>query len=294
MRSAIYSRAIALNAARKHVRLIVLVLNTLLISSAIGLYFDLRSPGAHAGSFGDGPLPIAHVAHQPMQLAGDELHIRGTIEGTAPVVVVLRVDDGQSTTYATRFNEERTFPPGPFEWRRPVQGLLTPSGRTLDANDIRKVILFKGDKKSRVIVERFGTVRAESMPAGAVGYALGAPNAALPAGFQRIAPGHPAIEMGKVTVVRRPGPDPMVANGLRGIERLRLPVPPGRHRITLWTEDPGEWEHLPIVLERRITINGRVVDQFKRSPSEWMMQRYLRGLNDEHTPNDDAWTAFGQ
>ena len=247
-----------------------------------------------AEQFGQGTLPIVYDAVRPLHLADKEIHIKGFVDGQAPVMIVLRVDDGQSMSYATRFNDERTLPPGLFHWRISGRGLTTPSGRTLDGNDIRKVVLFSGDRANRVIASEFLSAPVIGLPAGAIGYALGAPNAPLPEGFLRIAPGNPAIERARVSVVRRPAPDPLVANGLRGIERLRLPTPRGRYRITLWTEDPGEWEHLPAVLERRIRINGLLVDQLRRSPGEWLEQRYLRGLHDEHSPSDDAWTAFGQ
>ena len=76
------------------------------------------------------------------------------------------------------------------------------------------------------------------------------------AGMERIGPRDSRVKGSGVKAIRRPAPDPVVANGLQGIEQLRLAHPPGRARVTLFTEDPGEWEDLPAPLQRRIRING--------------------------------------
>ncbi len=249
----------------------------------------------HAADLGAGKLPLRYDPGQPVAFAAeDEIRIAGTVEGDAPVVVVLRIDDGTSWSYATRYNEERTLPPGPFRWTLPATGLLTAAGRLLDHRDIRRAFLFVGKGEGRVVATRFDTATAPQLPAGAKGYSLGHKSAPLAAGFERIAPDDKRIELGKATAVRRSAPDPLVANGIRGIQRLRLPWPAGPARVTLWTEDPGEWELLPHPLERRIRINGRDALATRLTPEAWLATRYLRGLKDEHGPTDDAWSAYGR
>ncbi|MBY0397071.1 MAG: hypothetical protein K2X91_11480, partial [Thermoleophilia bacterium] len=115
-----------------------------------------------------------------------------------------------------------------------------------------------------------------------------------PSGFERIAPGDPRIHPARVFAIRRPAPDPLVASGIRGLERLQLTAPPGRVRVTLWTEDPGEWELLPHPLQRRIRANGVTLVDETLSPRAWIAERYLAGGNTEHGAADDAWTAYGR
>jgi hypothetical protein len=250
---------------------------------------------AHAADLGTGKLPLRYEPGQPAAFAAeDEIRISGTVEGDAPVIVVLRIDDGQSSSYATRYNEERTLPPGPFRWTLPATGLLTAAGRLLDHRDIRRAFLFVGKGEGRVIATRFDTTPAPRLPGSAKGYSLGDKTAPLAAGFERITPDDQRIEAGKASAIRRSAPDPLVASGIRGVERLRLTWPAGPARITLWTEDPGEWELLPHPLERRIRVNGRDVLSTRITPQEWMEQRYLRGINEEHGATDDAWSAFGR
>ena len=255
----------------------------------------LASAEAVARDLGTGPLPIRIDAVEPMALdAGEELQIEGVVEAASPVVVVLRIDDMQSWSYASRFNGERTLPPGPFRWTLAAKGLRAPDGRQLDHTQVRRVIFFVAAGEGNVTLRRFETVPAKPLPEGAKGYALGAVTAEFPGGFERIAPGDPRIGGGNVVAVQRPAPDPLIASGLRGIERLTLPWPAGRARVTIWAEDPGEWELLPHPLERRIRINGTDVVSERLTPEDWVQRRYLRGLDTEHGAGDDAWTAYGR
>ena len=69
--------------------------------------------------------------------------------------VVLRVDDGQSTDYASRFNDERTLPPGPFSITVGVKGLKTSNGRSIDRRDVRRIVLGVFQGEGIVTVSRF-------------------------------------------------------------------------------------------------------------------------------------------
>ena len=248
-----------------------------------------------ARDLGAGSLPVQIVDSGQLTFeADDELHIEGAVKAANPVVVVLRIDDAQSTNYASRVNSERTLPPGPFRWTIAVKGLRTTDGRTLDYRQLKRMMVFLAAGEGSVTLNRFETAQALKLPAGTKGYALGAETAELPAGFERIAPGDPRVAGANIVAVHRPAPDPLVASGLRGIERLTLPCTNQQALVTIWTEDPGEWELLPHPLERRIRINGLAVVGERRTPDTWVQQRYLHGLGYEHGPQDDAWTAYGR
>lgn len=221
------------------------------------------------------------------------LMIEGTVTGHGTATVVLRVDDALSRDYGSRVNVERVFAPGPMRWETAFGGLSTPGGRSISIASLRDVMVFKAAGEAQVKIEKIHVLRSEPMPDGARGFALGALDAPLPAGFERIAPGDSRLLGGAPYAVRRPMPDPLVANGMNGIERLWLPWPPGPAVVTVWTEDPGEWELLPSPLDRRIIVNGVVALEDAFAPEDWIEQRYLRGLNEEHAEGADAWTAFG-
>jgi len=242
-----------------------------------------------------GALPINLAGPQlaPMRSA-DALLLQGRVAAARPITMVVRIDDRASHDYASRANIERALPPGDFRWRINLHGLRTSDGRAMRASDVRQLIIFAAKAASRIKITRLAAVDASELPAGATGYAFGPEDAPLPAGFTRVEPDSPLISEGAPVAIARPAPDPLVASGLRGVARLRLPSPEGRARVTIWAEDPGAWELLPHPLTQRITVNGRQVRARDWTGDEWIVRRYLRGLRQEHGPDDDAWSAFGQ
>lgn len=253
------------------------------------------STASKSRDFGTGRLPLKFESSPPTAFAdGDEIHVEGVVHGTTPAAIALRLDDTSSTDYASRHNDERSIPAGPFRFSVALKGLKTPSGRTLDATRISRVVLFAWQGDPQVTIARFDTSRGASMPAGAQGFSFGALDAAVPAGFERIGPTDSRVSgRGPIQVIRRPAPDPLLANGLKGVRRIALASPAKRVRVTVWSEDPGEWEALPHPFDRRIQINGRDLLNEKITADQWIAQRYLRGGRTEHTPADDAWTAYG-
>ena len=229
----------------------------------------------------------------PVDASGRQLVVEGTLEGNGSIGVLLRVDDHQSKDYPSRVGIERTLPPGPFRFQVGLDGLRTPNGRTIDVRNVRRIIFGAYPDNRNVVVSRFDLAEVQGLADGAVGFALGAKEATLPNGFERIAPGDPRLSGPAVTAVRRSRPDPLVANGLRGLSRIRLAAPQGRARVTIWSEDPGDWETLPQFLNRTIRINGVSLIADKLTPAEWLSRRYLRGRWQEHDAASDTWSAYG-
>ncbi len=244
--------------------------------------------------FGSGRAPLTHDFSRPIDLSPyDEILIEGVATTETPIWVLLRIDDGQSSDYASRYNLEVELPSGPFRLRASLGGLRSPSGRVLDPSDVRLVDFWFDDDDATIEVTRFEARSAPRLPNGAIGYSFGHPDASVPPGFERIGPQDPRI-FGEISAVARPTPDPLVANGLRGVRAIRLDdVPPGDYRVTVWSEDPGEWEYLPHPLRRVIRANDVEIRRDETNPRDWIAERYLRGLAREHTPDDDAYTAYG-
>ena len=224
---------------------------------------------------------------------GESFLIRGKVSGDEPAMLVLRVDDASSSSYASRVNEERLLPPGPFVWRFPLAGAKTSGGHLLDATKISRIEAFEPDRAKRILIESADLAPAETLPQGAQGFSLGAPDAPLIGGLARLAPGDPRLIGGHPVAVRRSGPDPVIGNGVAGIEKLRLDWPRGRALLSLWIEDPGEWESLPHPLQRRIRVNGADFLYRWESAGQWIARRYLAGRDREAGPGDDAWSAYG-
>ena len=112
----------------------------------------------------------------PLAVApGDNLLVQGAVAGDGATTLVLRVDGGHSSGYATRVNEERLLPPGPFAWHIPMAGAKTSGGRLLDASDIRRIMLFEPNSARLVRIDRLAIEADSKLPEGAVGFSLGTP-----------------------------------------------------------------------------------------------------------------------
>lgn len=242
-----------------------------------------------------GRTTIAYEPRTPVVFGEhDIITIEGVVDGTAPSGLLIRLDDTQSVSYPTRVNIERQVAPGPFRFRVQPKGLKTPSGRALDYGAVTRIVLAVYDGAGPVRITRFHVAEAERVPDGAKAYAIAGPNAPILPGLERIAPGDPRLGGGTLLPVTRIAPDPAVASGMRNLDFVRLPWPGGRARVSLFTEDPGEWELLPNPLRRTIRVNGAIALSRSMTPEQWIAERYLRQASAEHGPQDDAWTAYGR
>ncbi|MBV9631623.1 MAG: hypothetical protein JO230_26240, partial [Xanthobacteraceae bacterium] len=236
------------------------------------------------------PIKVEHVAAETDDM---QLRIEGEVTGSAPRLVILRIDDGQSRDYGSRVNDERMLPPGPFNWLVQLKGLRTINKRVIDHRDIRQIMLFDNDGGNQVKVGAFTLEPAPKLPPGTIGLSFGAPNSPLFGGFERVAPGDARIQESQVATVLRPGVDPLIAPGMHNIHKVRIPWSGGRARVSLWTEDAGEWEFLPWSTQRWIRVNGTDVLNEKMTPQQWIEQRYLREREPEYDGKGDAWDYYG-
>jgi hypothetical protein len=239
-------------------------------------------------------LPI-DISTAPLKtcLSNCDIIIEGIITAKQPVTLVLRVDDNQSTGYASRVNDERSFASGKFKWRKSLKSLKTTNARMLDPKALTRMILFLAKGEGDITIISFKMEEVEPLPMGAKALSFGGWDTPLPQGFERVLAADKRIQ-GQPFIIRRPNPDPLVAGGLRGINKVHVDWPKGRALVSLWTEDVGEWEHLPFPLDRKITINGHEVLRTKLTPPQWLKTRYLMGSDQEASNGTTAWQEFGQ
>jgi hypothetical protein len=225
---------------------------------------------------------------------GSELVEEGSIASAGVVTLVLRIDDRTSTSYATRVNLERALSAGPFHWHVPLDGLRTSDGGSLNSCAIKRAMLFIGAGEGTLELKKFEPVQLAGRADGIFAYDLGPDNSPLMSGFSRLSAGDTALSGTALHDIRRPGPDALIGDGVNGIEQVHLNVPNGRWRVTLWTEDPGEWETLPHPFSRKIIANGTTMLDVNLSYEEWVADRYLAGKLRRYQGGDTAWQAVGR
>ncbi len=219
-----------------------------------------------------------------------DLAVRGVNHNDQPRIIVVRVDDRPSPDYADRVNEERQVPPGPFMLRLRLASLRTPRGRPLDPARPLRVIAFAPDPN--IDIAPLAIEQPAALPAGTLGWFFGPADVVPLRGMQAVGIADPAVSGPALRLVHRASQDPVLAWGTR-LTRFEAQLPPGRWHLTLWTEDPGEWETLPLVLERRIRVNGQDALAERRDEAGWLRTRYFAGRDREAAPDQSPFEALG-
>jgi hypothetical protein len=228
----------------------------------------------------------------------DRLLVSGNNRSDGAQIVVIRIDDRKSPPYADRVNIERVVPPGPFRLSIALEGLRTPSGRRLDVDALRQVICFPGQQGAALDLDTPRVVRSAGLPEGTAAWDLGPEGSAVWPGFTPLDATFDGLGGQALRARDRGGQQAAVegltTDGIRGIERLQLPLPSGRWFVTLWIQDRGEWEYLPHPLARSIVANGRRIFSRQHTASTWIEQVYLAGREREYDGLADAWALFGE
>lgn len=232
-------------------------------------------------------------ARPPAVEAGQEWQVKGENTSSQTITLVLRLDDAQSVDYYSRVNIERVIPPGPFVFRLDTSGLKTENKRLLDLQHVRRLMLFVGRDQPAVRVEKIEIATTFSLPVGVYGWDLGSATSPLYPGFKRLTPLDKEVEGVVLKSVARSGGDALLSDGIRGLERVRLRVPNGKYRVTLWVDDLGEWEYLPHSLARAVWANERKVWNEAFTEQQWLEQKYLVGRVSEAVVEGDVWDIIG-
>ena len=205
--------------------------------------------------------------------------------------------------YRNRINQERGVLPGPFSIQVYPYGFRTPKGNKLTFSAHTRVKVFTLDKEAEIAEFKLKQLNTS---ASKVLYAfdLGPEDQTVLQGFESMTPSHPLlahtlkVRQKKLNPFTRLSLDPLVRDGISGITSLKLPLPAGKWRLHLWTEDVGYWQTLPEQVERRIRINGQDREYQHNPPWQWVKQRYtqnkFRLSQFGQLTNLTSWRAIGQ
>ncbi|MGL6176218.1 MAG: hypothetical protein ACRC1U_04395, partial [Vibrionaceae bacterium] len=189
--------------------------------------------------------------------------IKGENPNARDAILVLRADDTDSPGYADRANLERVLPPGKFELTVPMASLRTPAGKKLNLEALKQVIIFSGRDETPLTIENVAIVTPQPLGENVLALDFGAPDSAVWPGFTGVDPSSALLEGENLQAIdrgnRQQAADPLMIDGIRGIEKLTLPLTKGEWLITLFFHDPGEWEYLPHPLQRKIFIDGKEI-----------------------------------
>ena len=245
--------------------------------------------------FRGGSLPIrAGAVLQTEASRKGVIVIRGKVLGDKNVTVALRIDDAKSRGYSSRYNMGRTLPPGPFSIRLPLSGLKTTGKRPIDVESIHNITLFEATETDRAVIEHYAIEEAITLPDDAVGYSFGKSDSPIFEGFKRVSASSSMLDGKNLLEILRPGADPLLSSGVNGVERITLPAPSGKQRLTLWTEETSAWQELRGFTNRRIKVNGKIVRHETYDPRQWNQTIYMSGRDREVGKDNDIWNMYGK
>ena len=231
--------------------------------------------------------------------------LTGFNHSAEPQLLIIQISNHTKDSYADRINEERTVLPGAFRLEIYPAELLTPKGKPLIINATTEFIVFTVERTHHIAQLQLEQIPA-APPLAELAWDFGPSDSAVMSGFEPIDETDPRIqqftENSKAKAFVRQAPDPLVKDGISGINKLQLPAPAGRWMLHLWTEDYGEWQSLPMLTERRIRINGKDMLYQNISADEWIKKRYTtnkftlaKQLSAQTaSPLLDSWQLLGQ
>ena len=221
-----------------------------------------------------------------------ELVIQGINNTAQSQLLIVRIDDINSTNYRSRFNKEFTVRKGTFEVVMPLTGLKT-SARNELTLPYKQLIIFSGNESADMALTHVSIRSAQSLPQDTMALDFGTKKSTLYSGFELIDKDH-AFVSGKIRERVRTSGDALTKDGLTGVNTVEIPWKNGWWQLSLWTSDQGEWEYLPHFLQRKITANGMTLVDEQWTAQQWVSDVYLQGQQHEGGIDGNPWQTIGE
>ena len=236
--------------------------------------------------------PFIYTFGQSVFENGSELIISGNNGSDKQQILIVRIDNENSEDYRSRVNREFTLSPGPFEVILPLSGLKT-SGRQPFKQPYDKLFVFSADMWAGIELDKVHISSAARLPENTLAMDFGSGSSAAFPGFESISKSSSYLK-GKITERVRTSGDSLIRDGIAGVTSLQIPWSDGVWKLSLWTQDQGEWEYLPHFLTRQIIANGTTVVDEKFTREQWVNDVYLAGRKKEGSIDGDFWALVGK
>lgn len=127
-------------------------------------------------------------------------------------------------------------------------------------------------------VTRFEDDEDFNLPEAAIGFDFATPDSKQISGYERVTPNDERLESDtKMSGLRRPTDKPVVAHGIVGVKKFATEMPNGVYRVTLITDDLGDWSKIPRPFGNRIRVNDKTVRVLTKDPSDWILDSGKKG-----------------
>ena len=236
-------------------------------------------------------LPFSYSFDHAILDKGYELHLKGRNNSDSVLILIIRIDNEQSDDYYSRFNREFSIQPGPFSLVIPMTGLKT-SGNKPMMQPYTEMIIFNAGSSDAVSLYDARITPPPPPPKQVLALDFGKEDSPVFPGFEPVTSEDPRLT-GKLLQRFRPSGDPLIRDGIEGIDTLSVPWDNGEWQLTLWLQEQGEWEYLPHFLQREVLAEGKTLLKEQFTPTQWVADRYLAGARQEAVIHGDPWQLIG-
>ncbi|OED46527.1 hypothetical protein ACH42_03940 [Endozoicomonas sp. (ex Bugula neritina AB1)] len=237
-------------------------------------------------------LPFRYTFAEGDIKEGYELRIKGQNKSSGALLLIVRIDGARSEGYHSRFNREFGIQSGDFSLSIPLTGLKMPN-RKLLAPPYKKIIIFDSEGSDDIILNSAVIIPPPPRPEKVLALDFGKRDSAVFPGFEQVTIKDKRLS-GNLVPRFRPSGDPLLQDGIEGIETFSMPWKNGKWKLSLWLQEQGEWEYLPHFLKRKIVAEGQVVVDEAYNETQWINDIYLAGTKLEAEIDGDHWKVVGQ
>jgi len=127
-------------------------------------------------------------------------------------------------------------------------------------------------------ITRFEDDEDFSLPEAAIGFDFATPDSKQISGYERATPNDDRLETDTVmSGLRRPTDKPVVAHGIVGVKKFSTEMPNGIYRVTLITDDLGDWTKTPRPFGNRIRVNDKIARVLTKDLRDWILDSGKKG-----------------
>lgn len=224
------------------------------------------------------------------------LIIKGSNNTNNPALLLIRIDDSFSPKYPNRVNLERMIPTGKFSLEVDLVTLLKSNKTPLNIHAIKQIIIFNLNGKDTFHINSTDFVKHSSHDFAGIAWDFGGENSKIWPGFTQITPMSNFLTGNRLNAVVREQHfginEGLITDGIKGIDKVKLPVGKGTWTLTLFIDDMGDWEYTPRVLSQTFLINDMVIKDTQRTHDDWVNDHYLKGKSLGYKQKVDVFNHY--
>ncbi|WP_067515408.1 SPOR domain-containing protein [Endozoicomonas ascidiicola] len=271
-----------------------LLLRRLFNKPALFLLFMIVSP-VHSAQVllnQNQQLPVSYTFGPEWYRSGSELIIRGQNTSIQLASLLIRIESKENKEPSSNV-QHFSLPAGEFQLVVPFTGLRTSKGNEPLLQPYAEIRIESPDNQNDITLDRIVINTDKALPEQTLALDFGHSGGQIFPKFTLIEKKHYYLE-GTMKMLRSRSGDPLIQDGISGIDLVQIPWPDGLWRLSLWVQDQGRRQYIPHFLQRTITANDTIIHQHSLTQDQWIKNNYLAGKKQEAVVDGNLWSLIGR